>query len=411
MDPTKLQNYQIASSGLELSSNDLTEIKEEKINLPLRQSDLLLEEILRLIPKINDSKKVDSQIIQVAGGDMSGGGSTLTHNNQRFFLDLYRENVSVGFSSCNLNSSIKRTQFLSKFNFEASCLGQIIAQILDRTQKIAPRLHQSFMAIYRNLPFYFSSGKFRILDENFFLDPLKEFDPQMTISTTALYIKNLGIVISLPQFLELSESHQVGLVIHEILRSLQIQFSLKMTNSEIQQIVAALFSGDEDRLLTTLKKSRLSDFLELQKEQDPLLKEIFSYYSVLINLNQELGATELKRLERLIHSETTNWSFELSDILAQTSREILTYRIKSKQKVSQNQLVPLENLEEKIDRMVVQTRGQGIRGIYTKTLDRVAELTGFLLNYNGHPFSYCAELRVLDQHCSNLSQKLKALID
>lgn len=408
---TRLQT-QMASSGLELNAIDLIKIKEDKIKVAPEQMGLPLKEILSPTSKYNDSKKVDSLAIQVArGGDMSGGGSTLLQGNQRFFLDLYNENLNLSLSSCRIGSIQPTKFFLSRFIFEDSCLNQPIMQILDRSKKVAPRLYQSFVAIYRNLPFYFSSGKFRILDENFYLSPDKQFGSQMIISTTALYIKNLGIVISFPQFLELSEAHQAGLVIHELLRSMQIQFSLKMTNAEIQEIVAALFSADETRLLATLKKSGLRDFLELKKNKDPMLEEIFSYYSELIYLNPDLGHVEVKRIEKLLRSETATWSFDLSDVLAETSHEILVYRQQSKQKNSQSEVVRLEGLEQKMDRMVAQVRAQGIREIYISSLDRVAELTGFLLNHTRYSLSYCADVVGNDQPCSSLSQKLKVLIN
>lgn len=385
-------------------------IIDKKIILPPGQSGIRLEKAINLTPKNNDLKKVDSLFKRMSsGGDMSGGGSTLLVSNQRFFLDLFREKEKLNSLSCAVEVPVNNSHLLSKIKFEESCLDSTIMQAFDRVSGIAPRLRQTLIAIYKNLPFYFSTGQFRVLDTNFYIDSSKQFPDETQISTTALYIKDLGVIISLPQFRELNQTHQAALVAHEVLRTLQIQYSLEMTNAEIQEIVASLFDESENRLRITLKNSRLADFIEIQFQQPPILKAISLRFSELAELNPELGEAGIKQFKSLLESPNQNFWFDLSDLLAHTSSDILRYR--TRQGYDETTRIQLEELENHFDRLVAQIRGKGIHNLQLTALNKTAELTGFIMSFKGRSFEDCSKLIRDERNCANLSQALRELIN
>jgi hypothetical protein len=123
-----------------------------------------------------------------------------------------------------------------------------------------------------NLPLYIFKGETKFSPTGYFLPSDSLVNPA-ELKLSALYIKNFGVFISQKRFEDSSESNQIGLLVHETLRHMQISTGLLLlSNEDLQKLTAQLMAeprpADEslDKVLN-LKDCRAAEFFQIKAEE------------------------------------------------------------------------------------------------------------------------------------------------
>lgn len=388
-------------SLLNEQTNQLKFTHEGKIEL-IHKSFISIKELQNnkeQIPQVFNANHLDSLINTYAkGGDISGSGNTLFYNGKRKLLDVFFINSPASSLPLAPRTS---SNLIENFNPSETNIDTTILPIFKRLSNLYPSLSTALFKIYKHIPFYLVSGQFRFLDSNFHLDKKLEYPIDAELSTTALYIKNIGVLVSRNQFYEMDEFNQTALIIHELLRSLQLQYSLQMKNSEIQSITEALMNPSID-LTNVLMSTSLQPLLKPQegsivKGFRILLDTVMSKYNIVPSINP--------------NSSNLN-SFDLANISADVSLQLLNLRIKLKSEyVKKDELQKIEIFEDEFDKKVAEFRSNGVRSIYYNSLEG---LIGSNFLFNAKPVQafilMCNREWIESQECTDLSHKLRALI-
>lgn len=355
------------------------------------------------IPHVFDSNHLDTLINSFAkGGDISGSGNTLFYNGKRKLIDTFFMNQPE--SQLQLISS-KSKKLIEIFHLTKTEINTLIQPIFYRLSKHYPSLSQILLKTYQQTPFYFIAGQFRFLDLNLYVDPHIEYPNDAKISTTALFIKNIGIIISKNPFFEMDSFNQTALIIHEILRTLQIQYTLQMRNSDIQSITAALMDPKADLnsviINSSLKTVLLSpQEVSIMKDFKILLESIKNRYNIIPSVNPNI--------DHLSFFDVANISADVSLKLLQLLFEI---RYKDTKFDKIKTLTEIIDFQDHLDLKVVEFRNYGIRKLHYNAIEGAMELSFSLkLNPVKEFISNCNQEWIESQKCSELYGKLKALI-
>lgn len=349
-----------------------------------------------------------------SGGDISGGGgTTLLRNGKRTFLDLeiadFENRGCCFLAGSFLNKGNWGSQRIQRVDLQKTELGPIVQLAIRQLSQLSPVLEKSLLQIYKSLPFYFVDGSFKLLDTNFYIP--KEFfnEPDdVLISTTALNIKSVGILISRQQFAEMDSTNQSALILHELLRSIQIQFRVALSNFEIQQITASFFQG-QLHLEKTLGESQLGRVIKNSPHENSLRTEFCGLSQLL---NSRIGSAMAQDICDPMVGSSKSY-FDLADAAAKLSLALLQFRIelRSKPHPDKPEAQIIESYEDQLDRIVAKARGAGAAVIGAKALSAIAELHGSFLSNQVAFISACGQESQISKSCFNFSVILKQLIE
>lgn len=353
------------------------------------------------IPQVFNSNHLD-KIIYATGGDISGSGNTLFYNGKRKLLDTFFMRSSEANIQLFEGTS---SNLLENFNPSKTNLNTIIQPIFNRLSSLYPSLSNALLKIYTHMPFYLVAGQFRFLETSFYLDKQLEYPSDAELFTTALYIKNIGVLISRKHFFEMDEFNQAALIIHELLRGLQIQYSLQMKNSEIQSMTASLMDPYSD-LTNALMNSSLQ--VILQKPQD--VSTMKDFRILLDSVRSKYNITPY------INPNSSHLSFyDLADISANISLQLLDLFIKQRSNYTNKgeikKLDEISDFSDQFDKKVVEWRSYGVKKMHYSVLEGLIELT---ISLNLKPakafISKCNREWIESQKCADLSDKVRDLI-
>lgn len=363
---------------------------------------------------LSNPKTLRNQNEMKLGGDISGGsGTTLLRNGKRTFLDLDIadfENKGCCFSAGSfLSTENWGSGRIQRVDLQKTELGPIVQLAIRQLSQISPVLEQSLLQIYKSLPFYFVNGNFKILDTNFYIP--KEFFARYEdalISTTALNMKGIGILISRQQFAEMDSQHQSALILHELLRSMQIQFAVSLSNFEIQQITASFFQ-DKLRLEKSLGESQLGRVIKNSRHKISLKSEFCRISQIL---NSKIGSAVAVGICDPVVGSSISY-FDLADAAAGLSLTLLEFRIGLRSKPQMEQYDPqiIESYEDQLDSIVANARGSGVAVIGAKSLSAMAELQGSFLSNQFEFISACGQESEISKPCFDFTAILNQLIE
>ena len=275
----------------------------------------------------------------------------------------------------------KRIEQVALKHTEVNTLLQLA---LERLTEVSSKLGSALQKAYEDIPFYFVSGRFHLIDTNFYLDSDSNYPSDAQVSTTAFNIKGIGVLVSRDQFLEMDEFNQVALILHELLRFLQIHLSVQMSNADIQNITAAIMDSEAD-LRDTLMRSSLSFIVESSQEEDPLVARFQSLLAVAIK-NYRIAPSILRGSD-----DTVVYWYDVAEVAAQVSSKLWVLYVANKQAWSQSELLKIERLSDQFDAVVVQARSKGVRNIHAKAWEGMTELEGLFLRPKNDFITVCSK--------------------
>ena len=195
------------------------------------------------IQKIGNT--ISAGLTESVGTGTRGGGCGVETANSLRFLDFVarKPEYSDARDGVRLIESdvSRRIGFDMIDNANSQKLAALISAIKVRADAWAPSspvLTKYLSGSVAEFPIYISSLRFQFREKS-----CPRIDVIGVIRPIALYIRNVGLVISAKDFNRLSFEEQAGLLLHESLRFMQLQMKLGMSDRELMAITDALMVG------------------------------------------------------------------------------------------------------------------------------------------------------------------------
>lgn len=229
-------------------------------------------------------ENLETNALKLMGGVDSGGGTIVLKSGIPSLLDFYNfplENDSRLPGNPILTPSSDPSCTLHTFQFDKLSMSSTIFEILAPLliyAKDFPR--QTLVNAYMTTPVSFIERRFtsQALDTKSYL-PSESKD--FSLLPAAIYIKGLGILISQPTFNSMPYYHQIGLLIHELLRQMSIGFELAIPDIELQQWTSQLVQG---KISVQKTKDFHSEFEKTDLPSD-LFVSLFTPYIIKADLS------------------------------------------------------------------------------------------------------------------------------
>lgn len=211
---------------------------------------------------------------QVAGGMNSGGGHiVLTKNGDFVLLDLFLKDPSLQFQKESRNGIVLPESKSFKnlgvdYLKDADPLSRAIYNLIEKWNTSSPQFTFLLKHAMKSTQFYYVNEALNFKDSEFFIPP--DFnDSNIKIETVAaIYSQWYGVFLSKTSFDQLNDINQRAVIVHELLRHLQIGYRIHITNEDLQKITAAIVLDDSDgiSLDNYLKNSFSTDEKSMAKE-------------------------------------------------------------------------------------------------------------------------------------------------
>ena len=217
------------------------------------------------LPSIQDrlrniQKNIGSNLGQVSeqshlnGGVDSGGGSiVLRQDGSPQLLDFF-VHKSVQ-SRSGLESiqpiKIKSTSALNEWGIdrldrldrESTIYHAALDKLILKAETTSPFMSSLIRNAIFNLPIYVVDYDLGLKDKHYYLPKAQKNNDIREVVTGAVYFKNFGVFVSKKIFDKLNFEDQVGLLLHESLRHLQITHEYNFTDQELQTITTAIIQS------------------------------------------------------------------------------------------------------------------------------------------------------------------------
>jgi hypothetical protein len=177
----------------------------------------------------------------LAGGDVSGGGTYVQVPGGFQLLDLYLEGAPRAGAGHRLPDSPALKQV---------GMDRLFARRPELKVEVMERLHlwrnsspeivgllESALAQAEHSFFYTDHAVAKL--ESYFIPPEREIARERLLAA-AVYHKEIGTVISREAFEASDRRSQVALLIHELLRHVQIRYGLRLSDKSVQALTAKL---------------------------------------------------------------------------------------------------------------------------------------------------------------------------
>jgi hypothetical protein len=195
------------------------------------------------------------------GGVDSGGGNLIKLKTGEYrLLDTYLAKSSRSSSSLTQIPSLKigHTRALRAWGVDNIITNtftheQFIFERLTLWQNHSPLTIALLKQALLKLPVYVVDYDLGLSDLRFYLPPDFNVSEVEAIETAAIYFKDFGVFISRRLFNLLSFEDQMGLILHESLRHVQVSYGLQMSDQLLQELTVSL-----------LRDPRVGEKLELE---------------------------------------------------------------------------------------------------------------------------------------------------
>lgn len=287
-------------------------------------------------------QKENSQLRYNDGGVATGGGSIITTTDGRHGLIDFFTHAPDLFSRPEYHPRLrvpKMTNFdssgpgVSKVDLKILGAWDALASKIAAWEKSSPLMTPYLKAAISNLPIYFVNYEIKIIDQRYFIpENLKK--EISSLNTVALYRRDMGLVISKPEFEELPYDDQIGLLMKEILRHIQITYNGNMSSEEMQSLNVAIIKGpqngetlDSVKYLPSKVIGRLLDEGLLEIFMANLSKDVCQYATgkqldlCPLDLNNKTISDLIRNLTSLLEiEENSSDQLELRTLLSRSFR-------------------------------------------------------------------------------------------
>lgn len=201
--------------------------------------------------KIQEAISDKIKYLQDNGGVDSGGGTIVTTIDGRKGLLDYFTNAPEFFCIPESHPRIRiegnksfwnKDRWSGRFKFETLDTQGALLRLIKSWQKTSPKMANYLESAYNNIPVYFLNYPLDMTDQKYFIpDHLK--DQIASMETIAYYRRQTGLLISKPGFEDQTYIDQIGLLMRELLRHIQITYDFHFTPEEMQKFNVTLLKG------------------------------------------------------------------------------------------------------------------------------------------------------------------------
>lgn len=230
--------------------------KDEKLEGYFKQlSDKTLSfekknEALKSIQKIQEMNQYRPSS-KKGGVDTAGGTGFIVSENQIGLLDFYNFNKEA-FNDTRMSKPVEMTKALKAFGYDEAKLKNLeahqeLVKILKIKKASSPILVTKVLAAVERMAVFWTTYELDLLQNQMHVTAESQIN-QAQLTSLAAYYKNFGTFVNLNKFNKLSLKNQMGLILHEGLRHIQISHQTLWDNSTIQFITAEIFSASNESL-------------------------------------------------------------------------------------------------------------------------------------------------------------------
>lgn len=212
-----------------------------------------------------------------AGGDISGGGTWANLQGKKVLLDFYVSRPEVIFESGSPGVELPQSRALEAISIDRlnKAEFEVVKKAharLDLWEKSSPVVVDLIREALARAPLFYTTYRIGFLDQHYFIpDELATRDLLDSLKTMAVYSEGFGILVSKADFDSLDERNQIGLLIHESLRHVQISYGLDLSDRALQSITAAIVLHTPE-MDETLDSEKYLDGELLRVVQEPAKK-------------------------------------------------------------------------------------------------------------------------------------------
>ncbi len=281
-------------------ATDKLEMQHKKINglsNVLPASEITVLKAGRLTPDSEDKffniiQNRKTRMLNANGGVDTGGGSIVTTVHGTSGLIDFFTNAPDLFGKAEYRPRLKvpmtKALVSNKYGIEKidlKMLGawQVLSLKVAAWEKSSPLMSSYLKDALNHLPIYFVNYELKLVDQRYFI-PQNLKNEIYTLNTVAFYRKDIGLIISRPEFEELPYDDQIGLLMKEILRHIQITYETHLSDEEMQRLNVALIRGpfagetlDSAKYLSGRLLTQILDESLLEVFTDNLFKDVYEY--------------------------------------------------------------------------------------------------------------------------------------
>lgn len=194
-------------------------------------------------------EKSESLEKQSSGGvDSGGGGNLVLYKNGDLKLLDFVANPLDSNAASRRPLHIPSTASLQAWGIDRLQLDDFAPKSFFMAKISAWESSSPFMAeilkqAISSIPIYIVDYEFKVNTQSYFLPSSARSPSIKGIVTAAIYVRDYGVLVSKKYFEHLDFENQVGLILHETLRHIQLTYGYANSNRSLQQLTAALMRG------------------------------------------------------------------------------------------------------------------------------------------------------------------------
>ena len=195
--------------------------------------------------------KLEKSSLRDPGGIDSGGGSIVTTvQGQKGLVDFFT-NAPELFGRPESRPRIKIPtekpfwkwgHWVDKLDFETLDKDRTILEKISSWEQSSPKMANYLKYAYQNIPIYVKNSNLEFTDTRYFI-PENLRGQIASFNTVAFYDRENGLLISRPDFENQSYVDQIGLLMKELLRHVQINYNLNFNAEEMQRLNVQILKG------------------------------------------------------------------------------------------------------------------------------------------------------------------------
>lgn len=267
------------------------------------------------------------------GGVDTGGGSLVTTVTGETGLIDYFTHAPDLFAKPDQRPilHVPKTKSLSgelgidKIDLKSLGAWQPLFERIERWRPSSPIMAEYLESSLNNIAIFFVNENLDIVDQRYFI-PENLKSKVAYLNTVALYLKDIGLVISKPEFEKMRYEDQLGLLMKEILRHIQITYETDFSAEQLQHLNATLTIGPKNKetldSVSYYSEKMLEKILDQKRNEaakEELIKNTCAYsqkYKVDLCKNTESTASFIEKLfVRLEQTMNPDEAFELRLII------------------------------------------------------------------------------------------------
>lgn len=209
-------------------------------------------------------KKINGLNKKSGGVDSGGGGNLILFKNGDLKLLDFVANSFTPPSALLPRMVIPKSPSLEawgidRLDLDKAGFSSAMKAKVAAWEKSSPFVAGILMRAIGTLPVYVVDYEFLVQDQNYFLPTQARSSDIQGVATAALYVTDYGLLVSKKYFERLDYENQLGLLLHESLRHVQLTFAYANSSRSLQNLTVALMRGPQSGVVESLDSPEYLD--------------------------------------------------------------------------------------------------------------------------------------------------------